>query len=60
LYNNKACFLLQMPTRTRGHDGAGTSRGSGEETSFPPTVPPTLVEAITALLNTTTDNARFL
>jgi hypothetical protein len=32
--NNQVCFLLQMPSRTRGHDGAGTSRG-GEETPIP-------------------------
>jgi hypothetical protein len=60
LYNNKACFLLQMHTRTHGHDGAGTSRGSGEETPIPLPVPPTLVEAIAALLNATTNNTRFL
>jgi hypothetical protein len=48
-----------MPSRTRAHDGAGTSRG-GEETSNPPHVPPFLVEAIAALVNTTADNTRFL
>jgi hypothetical protein len=48
-----------MPSRTRAHDGAGTSRG-GEETPNPPPVPPTLAEAITALVNATTDNTRFL
>jgi hypothetical protein len=52
-------FLPQMPSRTRAHDGAGTSRG-GEETPNLPHVPPTLAEAITALVNATTDNTRFL
>jgi hypothetical protein len=49
-----------MPTRTRGHDGAGTSRGSKDETPIPPLVPPILAEAIAALLNATADNTRFL
>jgi hypothetical protein len=49
-----------MSTRTRGHDGVGTSWGSGEETPIPPPVPPTLAEAIAALLNATADNTRFL
>jgi hypothetical protein len=48
-----------MPSRTRAHDGAGTSRG-GEETPNPPPVPPTLAEAIAALVNATADNTRFL
>jgi hypothetical protein len=48
-----------MPSRTRAHDGAGTSRGR-EDTSNPPPVPPTLAEAITALVNATVDNTRFL
>jgi hypothetical protein len=48
-----------MLSRTCGHDGAGTSRG-GEETLIPPTVPPTLAEAIAALINATADNTRFL
>jgi hypothetical protein len=52
-------FLPQMPSRTRAHDGAGTSRG-GEDTPNPPPVPPTLAEAITALVNATADNTRFL
>jgi hypothetical protein len=52
-------FLPQMPSRTRAHDGAGTSRG-GEETPNPPHVPPTLDEAIAALVNATADNTRFL
>jgi hypothetical protein len=56
LCNNKVCFLHHMPTRTRGHDGAGTSRGSVEEIPIPLSVPPTLAVAIAALLNTTTDN----
>jgi hypothetical protein len=52
-------FLPQMPSRTRAHDGAGTSRG-WEETPNPPPIPPTLAEAIAALVNATADNTRFL
>jgi hypothetical protein len=48
-----------MPSRTRAHDGGGTSR-DGEDTPNPPTVPPTLAEAITALVNATAYNTRFL
>jgi hypothetical protein len=48
-----------MPSRTRAHDGAGTSRGR-EDTPNPPPVPPTLAEAIAALVNATADNTRFL
>jgi hypothetical protein len=48
-----------MPSRTRAQDGAGTSRGR-EATPNPPPVPPTLAEAIAALVNATTDNTRFL
>jgi hypothetical protein len=48
-----------MPSRTRAQDGAGTSRG-GEETLNPPPVPPMLAEAITALVNATADDTRFL
>ena len=51
--------LPQMPSRTRAHDGAGTSRGR-EDTPNPPPVPPTLAEAIAALVNATADNMRFL
>jgi hypothetical protein len=51
--------LPQMPSRTCAHDGAGTSRG-GEDTPNPPPVPPTLAEAITALVNATTNNTCFL
>jgi hypothetical protein len=58
LYFPNVC-LPQMPSRTRAHDGAGTSRG-GEDTPNPPPVPPTLAEAIAALVNTTADNTRFL
>jgi hypothetical protein len=56
------CFqmlLPQMPSRTRAQDGASTSRGR-EATPNPPPVPPTLAEAIAALVNATTDNTRFL
>jgi hypothetical protein len=48
-----------MPSKTRAQDGAGTSRGR-EDTPNPPPVPPMLVEAIAALVNTTADNTRFL
>jgi hypothetical protein len=51
--------LPQMPSQTRAHDGAWTSRGK-EDTPNPPQVPPTLAEAIAALVNATTDNTRFL
>jgi hypothetical protein len=51
--------LLQMPSRTRAHDNASTSRGR-EDTPNPPSVPPTLAEAIAALVNATADNTRFL
>jgi hypothetical protein len=50
--------LPQMPSRTCAHDGAGTSR-DGEDTPNPPPVPPTLAEAIAALVNATSDNTRF-
>jgi hypothetical protein len=48
-----------MPSRTHAQDGASTSRGR-EATPNPPPVPPTLAEAIAALVNATTDNTRFL
>jgi hypothetical protein len=48
-----------MPSRTRAHDGAGTSHGR-EDTPNPPPVPPTLVEAIASLVNATADNTHFL
>ena len=48
-----------MSSRTRAQDGAGTSHG-GEETPNPPPAPPTLAEAIAALINATTDNTHFL
>jgi hypothetical protein len=48
-----------MPSRTRAHDGAGTSRGQ-DDTPRPPPLSPTLTEAITALVNATADNTRFL
>jgi hypothetical protein len=52
-------LLPQMPSKTRAHDGASTSRGR-ESTPNPPPVPPTLAEAIAALVNATADNTRFL
>jgi hypothetical protein len=48
-----------MPSRTHSHDGAGTSRGQ-EDAPNPPPVPPTLAEAIAALVAATADNTRFL
>jgi hypothetical protein len=48
-----------MPSRTRGQDGAGTSRGREATPNLPP-VPPILAEAIAALVNATADNTRFL
>ena len=57
--NNQVCFLLRMSSKTGAQDGAGTSRG-GEETPNPPPVPPTLAEAIAALINATADNTHFL
>jgi hypothetical protein len=48
-----------MPSRTRAQDRASTSHGR-EATPNPPPVPPTLAEAIAALVNATADNTRFL
>jgi hypothetical protein len=48
-----------MSSRTRGQDSAVTSRGR-ETTPNPPPVPPTLAEAIAALVNATANNTRFL
>jgi hypothetical protein len=48
-----------MPSRTRGQDGAGTSRGRETTPNLPP-VPQTLAEAIAALVNATADNTCFL
>jgi hypothetical protein len=53
------CSLPQMSSRTRGQDGVGTFCGR-EATPNPPPVPPTLAEAIAALVNATVDNTRFL
>lgn len=47
-----------MSMRTRGQDEAGTSQG--EDILVPPLVPPTLADAIVALVNATTNNTRFL
>jgi hypothetical protein len=47
-----------MPIRTCATDGAGTSQGGGNAPN-PPLVPPTMVEAIAALINATTENARL-
>jgi hypothetical protein len=51
--------LPQMPSRTRAHDSAETSRGR-EDTPNPPPIPPTLAEAIIALVNAIADNTLFL
>ena len=48
-----------MPSKTRAQDGAGTSCGR-EPTPNPPLVPPTLAEAIAALVNATAHNTCFL
>jgi hypothetical protein len=48
-----------MSSKTHAQDGASTSRGR-ESTPNPPPVPSTLAEAITALVNATADNTRFL
>jgi hypothetical protein len=48
-----------MPSRTRAHDSAGTSRGREDTPNLSP-VPPTLAEAIAALVNATADNTRSL
>jgi hypothetical protein len=58
LYFSK-CFFASDAITDRAHDGAGTSRGR-EDTPNPPPVPPTLAEAIAALVIATTDNTRFL
>jgi hypothetical protein len=51
-----------MPMCTRGSDGDGTSRGGAEAdiNPPPPLVPPTLADAIAALVNATANNARVL
>jgi hypothetical protein len=51
-----------MPMCTCWSDGVSTSRGSAEDdvNSPPPPVPPTLADAIAALVNATTNNARVL
>jgi hypothetical protein len=59
LYFSPNVSLPQMPSRTHVQDGAGTSCGR-EDTPNPPPVPPTLVEAIAALVNATANNTRFL
>jgi hypothetical protein len=48
-----------MSSRTRSHDGAGTSRGQDDPPN-PLQVPPTLTEAIAAFVTAITDNTRFL
>jgi hypothetical protein len=52
-------LLPQMPSKTRSQDAARTSSGR-ESTPNPPPVPPTLAEAIVALVNAIVDNTRFL
>jgi hypothetical protein len=48
-----------MPSRTRAHDGAGTSCGR-EDMPNPPPIPLMVAEAIAALVNVTANNTRFL
>jgi hypothetical protein len=48
-----------MSSKTRSQDAVGTSSGR-ESTPNPPPVPPTLAEAIAALVNATADNTHFL
>jgi hypothetical protein len=48
-----------MLSRTRSHDGAGTSRGQ-DDAPNPLSVPPTLAEVIATLVTATADNTRFL
>jgi hypothetical protein len=48
-----------MSSRTRAHDSTRTSRDQ-EDTPNPPSVPPTLAEAIAALVTATANNTRFL
>jgi hypothetical protein len=48
-----------MPARTHANDGAGSSQGGGDVPN-PPLVPPTLADAIAALVTATADNARRL
>jgi hypothetical protein len=45
-----------MPAHTRATDGAGISLGGGDAPN-PPPVPPTMAEAIAALVNATAENA---
>ena len=53
---------FQMPRRVRLSDIVGTSHDGVEDDSNPPPppIPPTLADAIAALVNATTDNARVL
>jgi hypothetical protein len=51
--------LPQMPSRTSGQDGEGTSHRREATPNLPP-IPPTLAEAIAALVNAIADNTRFL
>jgi hypothetical protein len=53
-----ACYK-QMSARTRATDGARISQGVGDAPN-PPPVPPTMAEAIAALVSATTKNAWLL
>jgi hypothetical protein len=55
-------ILFQMPKRVRLSDVAGTSQSGVEDDPNPPPppIPPTLADAIAALVNATADNARVL
>jgi hypothetical protein len=48
-----------MSARTRANDGAGTYQDGGDAPN-PPPVPPTMAEAIAALVNATAKNVRLL
>jgi hypothetical protein len=54
--------LFQMSKRIRLFDVAGTSQSGAEvdPNPPPPPIPPTLADAVAALVNATTDNARVL
>jgi hypothetical protein len=57
--NNQVCFSSSDAIKNSFSRWGGNSRG-GEETPNLPPVPPTLAEAIAALVNAIADNTRFL
>lgn len=52
--------LIQMSMCTHGSDGAGSSQGEKFTPNPPPPIPPTLADAIAALVNATAENVRAL